>query len=158
MTAQRAYDPKTEELEYVAGDKDPLGDNPEIADMYRSYQMVDPTGATENVGQASSIDAQAGKAKVQVRYDGKHGSYVLETDVFQPAPGVFEVHIHCPKCHKVGRITMERKAIDFDGVTLSIEPWMCTWETQEADGRRMEFGLGLCRARYALDKNRLKDA
>jgi hypothetical protein len=156
MMTRPAYDPKTEELEYVAGDKDPYSDDPEVAAMYRSGKMVDPTGMTDNVGQASQIDMTPGKKKIDVRYEGKHGNFVVTIDVYAPPGGAgIELHAHCPKCRNVGRITSERKAIEFENGVLSVEPWMCTWEGGE--GRRMEFGLGLCRARYAIDRNVMKD-
>jgi hypothetical protein len=146
-------DRKTESF-YIKGDRDPYSDDPAVS-AYRQGTHADPTG-TGQMGHASQLDMTHGATKVNVRYDGKYGRYVMNTDVYEATPGQYEVHIHCPKCHEVSRITSERKAIEFEGGFLSVERWGCCWEMPE--GRRMEFGIGLCRASYAVDRNVLKDA
>jgi hypothetical protein len=152
--SRAAFDPKTEELTYIKGDKDPLAGEDPAASMYRAGQMRDHTGL---LGHGSEVDFTHGASKIDLRYSGKYGNYVLKVDVYQPTPGTFEVHLHCPKCHEVSRITSERKSIEFDErQLLSVEKFQCCWEMPE--GRRMEFGIGLCRASYAIDRNVLKDA
>lgn len=128
-----AYNPNTEELFHVAGDED--------------------TGVSADVKLTkTALD------RPQIRYDGKYGNFVIGTELYE-MNGELALHIICPKCRKALWIKSSKKQMDWnpeDGI--SVEPFECTWETDESDQRRMEFGLGLCRWRAAIDNNRAKDA
>lgn len=88
-----------------------------------------------------------------VRYKDR----ISEADVYE-MQGQLMVHMFCPRCGNTLRITSDRKRIDYDREAnlLSVEPFECTWEL-DTDSRRMEFGLGLCRWRVAIDRNIAKD-
>lgn len=155
-----AFNPQTEEL---------------IELKSSNAGATDPTG-TGMVGAQSTINL--GRSAIIGRPQVRYRDFVLEVDVYA-APGLatkdgrpgLEVHFYCPRCRNVCRVTSDRKAIDFtprmerDAQTgqmvprgeLSIEPMRCSWEL-EGDVRRMEFGLGLCGLRFAIDKNVGKDA
>lgn len=148
-----AYDPRTEELEHIAGDP-PEG-------MYQTGQHLDPMG-TGKMGHASQMDMTKGaEAHPMIRYN----QFVIEADVYRvPDTDEISVVILCPRCHNALTISSKKKAVRFDppsvkhpqGV-LSVEPFECTWEL-DTQGRRMEFGLGLCRWKVGISNNVAKDA
>lgn len=133
-----AYDPEKEELFHISGDED----------------------------HGIAYDANLTKtafAKPQIRYDGKYGRMVMTADVYRAGNGKFAVHIICPSCRHALWIKPEVKAIEFDKEKgLSVETFECTWEkgrgTDETAADRIEFGVGLCRAKLAIDKNTARDA
>jgi hypothetical protein len=149
-----AYDPKTEELEHLAGDEPDPG-------MYQTGKHFDPMG-TGAMGHASQVDLSRGAlAHPMIRYK----DFVLEVDVYAvPDSDEISVVLLCPRCRNALKVSSLRKRIEFErpsqrypqGV-LSIEPLRCSWEL-ESDGRRMEFGLGMCNWSVAIDKNIAKDA
>ena len=126
--------------------------------------VVDPTGHDPNmVGYRSSVLLDKSKIPIQVRYK----DFLLEVDLYLNGEGnPDKVLLLCPQCRNQLQITSERKAISFEpnalkefGGRLNIEPFKCTWEKDSSkDGRRMEFGLGLCGWRVAIDNNVAKDA
>lgn len=94
-----------------------------------------------------------------VRYKDR----VIECDVYFAGASVTAVDIVCPRCQNALRISAERKQIFYDpnhqredGGRLSVERFECTWEA-EPGGRRMEFGLGLCRWSAEIDNNVARD-
>lgn len=146
-----------------------------------SKNVADYSGAgLRGVEQSLSLDHA--KIEVKVRYRGRHGFHILTVDVTPATPtSPLEVLLLCPRCQQQLRIASDRKAIEFlpnvpvkivldseeviDGDAsdlvslgqLSIEPFECTWELNP-QGRRMEFGLGLCKWKVGIDKNVAKDA
>lgn len=160
-----AFNPQTEKLEFLAGDK---------VVQERSYQ--DPNGPLGG-HQTVRLD-KAAIGHPYVRYRDR----VLELDVYPllgdgtqeaGAPERLEVILICPRCQHELRITSDRKAIDYtpgapvlevEGSqpswqvrgTISIERFQCTWES---DTRAAVTGHGenLCRWRVAIDKNIARD-
>lgn len=117
----------------------------------------------------SGYDLTSNKVEVNVRY-GRYGKDLV-VDVYpdfaKPMDSrghwpVNNIHLICPRCstdadpHALS-ITPANKDIYWDAVKkeLSVEDFGCTWELPE--GRRMEFGIGLCGWRISIDKNIAKD-
>lgn len=130
-----AYNPNTEELYTIKED------------------ALDPAG-TGQVGKSATIGLnKSAVAKPLIRYK----DFVIEADLYN-MDGEFMVHLYCPKCRNALSIKGSQKKIDYstsDG--LSVEPFMCTWEL-DPEGRRMEFGLGLCRWKVGISNNIARDA
>ena len=128
-----AYDPASEEIFHVAGDKD--------------------------TGISTTADMTAGSIKVQLRYKGRFGDYVSTVDVYH-IPGVeTSVIMICPKCRHSLRMTSARKDVAWDpdkGIYISQSE--CTWEQDARDGERMDFGLYLCRFRFEIAGSEIRDA
>lgn len=151
----RAYNPATEELEQLAGDP---------PDVYQTGRHGDPLGQMDPkaMGYASQMDlSKSALAHPMIRYK----DFVIEADVYRvPDSDELQVVILCPRCRNALTISSLKKDVQFEmpsakhqrGV-LSIEPFGCTWEL-ESDGRRMEFGLGLCNWKVGINKNVAKDA
>lgn len=150
----RAYDPEKEELEFLAGDQ------PE--------QVIDRVNQAQRDGGMMS-EADLTKSAIAHPYI-RYKDVVLEVDVYL-APGARNLsseNLHfvvlCPRCKNALTVRGDRKDIEFVPPTassprgiLSCEPFQCTWEL-ESDGRRMEFGLGLCNWKVGIHKNMAKDA
>lgn len=137
----QAFDPQRESLYHIAGN------------------VPDPSGVDPNQhGMQSSIDMTKGAlAHPLIRWRDR----VIESDLYL-VDGRFVLHLICPKCSMPGSphalyVRQERKDMDWRPETgeLSVEPFECTWELPE--GRRQEFGLGLCRWRVAIEKNFARD-
>lgn len=127
-----AHDPSKEDLYHVAGDVDH--------------------------GVTTTADVTSGAVKVPLRYNGKWGDYVCTVDVYVAGEEVAIVMI-CPRCHHSIKIPSNRKKIEWDpDKGLFVEPSQCTWEMDERDGERIEFGLNLCRFTFAIDGARVRDA
>lgn len=131
------FNPDTEVLEHVAGD------DPNASSRLGSIDM------TRNAF-----------GKVRVRFEDK----MIFAEVYKTPEGMLEVHWMCPRCgplnaQRMSRIPGSRKRIEYDpsvqaedGGRLSVEAFECPWEL-ESEGRRMEFGLGLCKLRLAIENN-----
>ncbi len=81
--------------------------------------------------------------------------FVLEADVYKVGENL-AVNIFCPRCRNSLWIKSENKQMEYDPVTntLSVEPFMCTWEIQEEIlGNSRQFGMSLCRWNVGIDKN-----
>jgi hypothetical protein len=73
----------------------------------------------------------------------------------------------CPSCEGTGEtkpaphglsIKSSQKAMSWDPVRgLSVERFGCTWELPAANAGRLEFGLGLCPWRVAIDHGIARD-
>lgn len=135
------FDPRTESLYHIAGD------------------VSDPSGVEpEKFGAQSSIDmTKSAIGHPLIRWRDR----IIEGDLYQ-IEGKLVLHVICPKCSTPEAphalyIREERKGMEWNPETgeLSIEPFECTWELPE--GRRMEFGLGLCRWRVAIERNIARD-
>jgi hypothetical protein len=137
MAFSHTFDSSRETLEHLAGD--------------------DPS-ATSRLG---SIDmTQNAHGRVRVRFEDK----MIFAEVYKTTDGPLEIHWMCPRCgplnaKRMSRIPGSRKRIEFDphvqtddGGRLSVEAFECPWEL-ESDGRRMEFGLGLCGLKIAIENN-----
>lgn len=135
-----AFDPQRESLYHIAGD------------------VPDPSGESAQHGIQSSIDmTKSAIGHPLIRWRDR----VIESDLYL-TDGRFVLHLICPKCSMPGAphalyVRQERKDMDWKPETgeLSVEPFECTWELPE--GRRQEFGLGLCRWRVAIEKNIARD-
>lgn len=152
MSSRQVFDPAKESLYSICGDApDPSGMDPRM----RGYQ--------------SSIDMTKGAlAKPLIRWRDR----VIEGDLYE-IEGKLVLHLICPKCSSPAcnppcnipghcgphalYVRQERKAIEWDAERqlLSVESFECTWELPE--GRRQEFGLGLCRWRVAIENNIARD-
>jgi len=136
-----------EELVHLAGDApDPMAD-------VLGFEHARGVGIQSTI----RMTKQA-KGHPKIRYK----DFLLEADVYDLAGEPLWVHLICPRCHHALKISADKKSIDYDravtpelGGRLSVEPFMCTWELPE--GRRQEFGIGLCRWRVAIDNNVAKD-
>lgn len=127
-----AFDPAKEDIYHVAGDQD--------------------TGITK------TADMTAGSIKVQLRYNGKWGNYVCTVDLYLVGDTATIVMI-CPRCHHSIQVPSTRKNISWDPEKgLFVETSECPWEIEQRDGERIDFGLGLCRFRFAIDGVDIKDA
>ena len=128
-----AYDPVTEDLFYVSGDKE--------------------------TGISTTADMTAGSIKVQLRYNGKWGNYVSTVDVYN-IPGVeCSVVMICPRCHHSIRVSSARKEVDWDPEKgLFVSRSECSWEIGDRNNERMDFGIGLCRFGFEIAGSMIKDA
>lgn len=125
-----AYDVNKEEIFHVAGDAD--------------------QGIANNISLTDSAFA-----KPQIRYKGRYGDYIMSCELYKMGNEI-SLNFICPKCHHSGWIKSSKKQMLWDpNKGLSVEPFECTWELDE---RRIEFGIGLCRFKAAIDNNRAKDA
>jgi hypothetical protein len=113
-----------------------------------------------DTGLSSTVRMNRGKQEVIVTYK----DYVLTVDVYhlpEQTKEPLQVHLICPKCRHQLRITADKKAIEWDGTYLSIEPFQCTWEMPEHDRHTpglIAGGLTLCKWTAAIDRNIAKDA
>lgn len=99
-------------------------------------------------------------ATPKVRYK----DFIIECDLYKVEGAPTELIMICPKCRNTLRVTSDRKDIEYDtsslverGGRLSVSAFECTWEA-DTQGRRMEFGLGLCRWKVAIEDNIARDA
>ncbi len=130
------YDPKTEEVFHLKGDA--------------------------HTGYATQLNLDHSKREVLVRYK----DFLLTVDVYRLPETPMKAILYCPRCRNVLTITADKKQMSYEptrnveaGGELSVEAFQCTWELdQREEGRRMEFGLSLCKLRLAIDKNIAKDA
>lgn len=126
-----------------------------LEDIYEiKGDAKDPLGQVEG-GRSSTIGfSKAAIGRPVVRY----GNFLLTCDVYGVGEGLY-VHLYCPKCRNALSIPATKKQIDYDRVknVLSVEPFRCTWET-DPEGRRMEFGLGMCGWSVGISNNVARDA
>jgi hypothetical protein len=147
----KPYDPNREELYSIKDDVLPT-------------QQTAYTGSLPDdkprVGASSTIALDKGKSGVvPIRYKDK----ITEADVYL-MDGMVSLVMYCPKCQNTIRIASDRKQIDWDPTSgvVSVEPSECTWElgrgTDNTRGDRIAYGMGLCRLRFVIDKNVMRDA
>lgn len=127
-----------------------------------------PDPLTGQMGHASTAKLDRMKREVMVNYQGRHIpngdlGLVMTVDVYE-VDGTTSVILLCPKCKHALRVTSDNKKVEFDkqcfvehGGRLSIERFQCSWET-EPEGRRMDFGLSLCKWAGAIEDNVCRDA
>ncbi|HEY4266756.1 MAG TPA: hypothetical protein VGM94_01060 [Galbitalea sp.] len=145
-----------------------LGDEPSALARPHKREMVqlagdapDPTGMTSHAGMQSTMRlSESAVCHPLIQYK----DFVMTADVYHVAGEPPFVHLICPRCRNTLTIPGQRKHIEYETTggpdnagTISIEAFECTWEL-EGHVRRMEFGLGLCRWKVAIDKNIAKDA
>lgn len=135
------YDPSRETLEHLAGD-DP-----------RRH-----AGAVESTRQVDLERNALGRVRVRFR------DVVVFAEVYQHPGEPLQLHWMCPRCgplnaKRMSSIRGDRKRIEYDarqnlddGGRLDVETFVCPWEL-ESEGRRMEFGLGLCGLRLVIANN-----
>lgn len=171
-----AYNPQTEELFYVAGDK-PVAvqqTNLHAQGMVRSPDARD----AGLLGHQSSVRLdKAALGHPLIRYRDR----VIEADVYPYLDGDndasgdkqrLEVILICPCCEHELRVTSDRKSIEWipgmpeiDATTgqvvvrglLSISPFQCTWE-KDTKTPVTGHGENLCRWRVGVDKGVARDA
>jgi len=166
-----------------------LGTDPRVVATGKPREVVqlagdapDPTHLSSARGLQSTHNLIAGKQEVLVLYK----DLVMTIDVYAVPGEPLKVHMICPRCHKLGTISGDRKAIDFEPLAanpaqsdivamgevpptvramsahgrISIEPFECAWEI--GDDRHVagshHTGVTLCRQKLAIDNNRAKDA
>lgn len=165
-----AFNPQTEQLEFIAGDQ------PAVVQQGRA---ADPMG-TGLVGNHSTVRLdKSALGHPLVRYK----DHVLECDIYPllgaawdgASAGALEVILICPNCRHQLRVTSDKKAIEFaPGMpelddagqpivrgTLSVEPFQCTWEldtTRDVKATVQSHGDNICRWRVGIDKNVARDA
>lgn len=123
--------------------------------------VPDFTGTTDHKGVQSTLFLnRSAIAHPIVTYK----DFVLTLDVYKHEGEPMVVHLICPRCHHCLTIPEQKKAIELEldagpqnQGRISIETFECTWEL-EGEKRRMQFGLGLCRWRVAIENNVAKDA
>jgi hypothetical protein len=130
-----------------------LRENEQLA--YICGTTPDPSGRDPNlIGHESKLDfTKSALGHPLIRWRDK----VIEADVYLDGEELV-VHIICPKCSTPDvphglHIRASQKGVEYDAKTntLSVEPFTCSWELPE--GRRQEFGIGMCKWRVAIDKN-----
>ncbi len=137
------FDSKREEVFHIAGD------------------VPDPMGQTGH-GYMTRLKLDKDKTVVQVRYK----DFLSDCDLYRLEGAPMRLLLICPRCRNTLTITSDKKQMDYDpgklpqfGGALSVEAFQCTWELDSTpDGRRMEFGLSLCKWRVAIDANVAKPA
>lgn len=148
--AHPAFDPSREELVHLAGDApDPLAGMAGI-------EHARGGGVTTTMRLTKTA-----KGHPQIRYR----DMLIEADVYAFDGEPVKVHLICPRCRNALSISSDKKSLEYDprqnveiGGRLDVETFECTWELPEANDRKMEFGLGLCRWRVAIDNNIARDA
>lgn len=167
-----AFNPQTEELFYVAGDK-PAAVQQGLA---RSPSSLD----RGLIGHQSSVRLdKAALGHPFIRYRDR----VIEADVYPFLDGEnddgdqqrLEVLLVCPLCEHELRVTSDRKAIDWspsapeiDPATqqavvrgvISIQRFQCTWEKdihRDAKAQVHSHGDNVCRWRVEVDKGIARD-
>jgi hypothetical protein len=142
------YNPRTEQLETLVDDV---------------LERQDAGGPGAGGLSAGYDIRQTALAHPLVRYSGKFGEFVLTTDLYPDPEGGMMLHLYCPVCstpekpHNL-RISSSRKKMEYDkNRGISVETFACTWELPEADTRKMEFGMGLCRWRVIIENNVARD-
>lgn len=174
-----AYNPQTEQLEFLAGDKIV---QQSYADGTPGEYIPELAGL---VGRSNTIRLdKAALGHPLIRFTDASGKdYVLEADVYA-LPGAppradgspaLEVLIICPRCQHQLSIKSDRKLVEYvPGApeldehthqpvargTISIEAFECTWEMNPEDpvtGQRAgdlhKRSENLCRLRLVIDKN-----
>ena len=165
-----AFNPQTEELFYVAGDK-PVA-------VQNNHAARSPLAADSGlIGKSSTMRLdKAALGHPLVRYRDR----VIEADVYPFLDGEndaggdrqrLEVLLICPCCENQIRVTSDRKAIEWipgqpeidpagqvvvRGI-LSIEPFTCPWE-KDTKAAVTGHGENLCRWRVGIDKGIARDA
>jgi len=138
---------------------------PMVDDVLERQDALERQGQDPHQGgMAMGYDmTKSALAHPQIRYSGKFGEFVLTGDLYNDPEGGLMLHIYCPVCstpekpHNLS-IRSRRKKMEWDPKRgLSVEAFGCTWELPEADERKMEFGMGLCRWRVAIENNVAKD-
>lgn len=101
------------------------------------------------------------------RWRGDYAEREVRCEIYE-VDGELQVHTCCIRCGQALTIKQSRKQIDIEWgepdifgrrqvIGLHVEPFECTWELP-GEGRRIDFGLNLCRARQAYDGKIVKDA
>ncbi len=136
-------------------------------------EMVQLAGDPQR-GYASTTRLDTMKQEVFVTY----GDFLLTVDVYALPGQPIELVYVCPKCRHQGRITGDKKHVEFDpgasrtlalpngarvptGGDLSIEPFQCSWEMPDAGEHKPGIragGITLCNLKLAIDHNVAKDA
>lgn len=139
----------------------------------KRQEMVQLAGDPEH-GYTSTTRLDTMKQEVFVTYK----DFLLTVDVYALPGQPLELVYVCPKCRKQGRITGDRKTIEFDphasrvmplpngakvhtGGALSVEPFQCSWEMPDAGEHKAGIrsgGITLCNLKIAIDNNVGKDA
>jgi hypothetical protein len=161
-----------------------LGGNPRLATVKRELVQIagdvpHPDGHTAWRGAQSTTDLTGAKQEVVVVYRGMY----LTVDLYVMG-GETLAYLCCPRCHKVLTVRSSHKPIDFEpradnplraeivstgdpslvrlagAGRLSIAPFECTWELENARHvpGALHSGTSLCRMKLAIDNNRAKDA
>lgn len=145
---QTPFDPQRERLETIVDDVlERQSANPNDGGMQLGYDLE-----------------KRALAHPQIRYSGRYGEFVLTGDLYPDPEGGLMLHIYCPVCSTTEKphnlsIKSSRKKMEWDkDKGISVEAFGCTWELPEANERKMEFGMGLCRWRVVIDNNVARDA
>lgn len=135
-----------------------LRQNEEI--FHIAGDVPDPTGQSNIRGVQSTTLLDKSKIEVTVRYR----DFLMTCDLYQLAGTPDRLILICPRCKNVLTISGDKKHLEYQaselqqfGGKLNVEAFQCTWEA-DPNGRRMEFGLGLCGWRVGIDNNVAKDA
>ena len=170
-----AYNPQSEELFYVAGDK-PAAMQQSNLHQQGMVQSPDARDAGLLGHQSSMRLDKAALGHPLIRYRDR----VIEADVYPYLDGEndpgdqqrLEVILICPCCEHELRVTSDKKAIEWipgqpeiDPSTgqvivrglISIEPFMCTWE-KDTKAAVTGHGENLCRWRVGVAKGIARDA
>jgi hypothetical protein len=134
-------DPEKESLYHIAGGvSDPSGIEPDLHGYQSSIQLN-----------------RSALAHPLIRWRDR----VIEADLYE-MNGLLVLHIICPRCstpevpHALWVRQGQKDMLWRPEINeLSVAVFECTWELPE--GRRQEFGLGLCRWRVAIEKNFARD-
>lgn len=132
------YNPEKEEVEWIKSDR-----------KKSSSTAIDTQSTVKTEPQA----------KPYIRWKDK----LLEGDLYitqDAGKTSYELHIFCPRCLNMLRITSDRKDFYWDGKCISISPFECTWElnADENAGSQYNFGATLCKWKVGVEKGIARDA
>ncbi len=145
----------------------------EPGEQKKRREMVQIAGDPEH-GYTSTTRLDTMKQEVFVTYK----DFLLTVDVYALPGQPIELVYVCPKCRHQGRITGDRKHVEFDpsssrvmvlpngaklhtGGDLSVEAFQCSWEMPDAGEHKTGIragGITLCNLKIAIDHNIAKDA
>lgn len=129
--------------------------------------LDDPRGLRQTLDFTHTLLGQPNVEIPMKMVDGQAGAgFIVEADVYmdlspEAKPGDLEIHWICPRCQNTTRILSRNgKQMEYDKERnlLSVEPFECPHERgRGTDGTkkdRIAFGVGLCKLRLGVIKNK----
>ncbi len=89
-------------------------------------------------------------------FGGKDGYLKIVPDVWA-VEGEIQVLWCCPRCNNQFMLYSSKGRIEWDGTYLSMESFKCAYELGLRGDERISFGLNVCGAKIAVERNIAKD-